>query len=44
MTPDLASRIVGGVDDELAGRDLDAIVAERDRVLLQLLAAKENLP
>ena len=44
MTPDLASRIVGGVDEELAGRDLDAIVAERDRVLLQLLAAKENLP
>ena len=44
MTPDLASRIIGGVDEELAGRDLDAIVAERDRVLLQLLAAKENLP
>ena len=44
MTPELASRIIGGVDKELAGRDLEAIVAERDRVLLQLLTAKENLP
>jgi 3-hydroxyacyl-CoA dehydrogenase len=43
MTPELASRIVGGVDEELAGHDVDAIVAERDRVLLQLLAAKGNL-
>jgi carnitine 3-dehydrogenase len=40
MTPELAARIVAGVDDELAGRDLTAIVAERDRVLLQLLGAK----
>ena len=44
MTPELAARIIAGVDDELAGRDLDAIVAERDRVLLQLLAAKAALP
>jgi carnitine 3-dehydrogenase len=44
MTPELAARIVAGVDEELAGRDLDAIVAERDRVLLQLLAAKAALP
>ena len=43
MTPELASRIVGGVDEELTGHDVDAIVAERDRVLLQLLAAKGNL-
>jgi carnitine 3-dehydrogenase len=44
MTPELAARIVAGVDAELAGRDLAAIVAERDRVLLQLLAAKATLP
>jgi carnitine 3-dehydrogenase len=44
MTPELVARIIAGVDEELTGRDLAAIVAERDRVLLQLLAAKENLP
>jgi carnitine 3-dehydrogenase len=44
MTPELAARIIAGVDEELAGKDLTAIVAERDRVLLQLLAAKAALP
>jgi carnitine 3-dehydrogenase len=44
MTPELAARIIAGVDEELAGQDLSAIVAERDRVLLQLLAAKAALP
>ena len=44
MTPKLVGRIVAGVDEELEGRNLAAIVAERDRLLLQLLAAKENLP
>jgi 3-hydroxyacyl-CoA dehydrogenase len=44
MTPELVARIVAGVDEELAGQDLAAIVAERDRVLLQLLAAKVALP
>jgi carnitine 3-dehydrogenase len=44
MTPELVARIIAGVDAELAGQDLAAIVAERDRVLLQLLAAKAALP
>lgn len=44
MTPELVGRIIAGVDEELEGRNLAAIVAERDRLLLHLLAAKENLP
>ena len=40
MSPELAARIAAGVDDELSGRDLGVLVAERDRVLLHLLGAK----
>jgi carnitine 3-dehydrogenase len=40
MSPELAAQIAAGVDDELSGRDLGALVTERDRVLLHLLGAK----
>ena len=43
----LDDTLVAGVDDELAGIDQTAMVAERDRLLVDLLAAKaraENLP
>jgi carnitine 3-dehydrogenase len=40
MTAQLAAGIVAGVDDELADKDLAALVAERDQLLVQLLAAK----
>jgi 3-hydroxyacyl-CoA dehydrogenase len=40
MTPRLAAAIVAGVDDELSGHNLAALVGERDDVLIQLLAAK----
>jgi hypothetical protein len=38
---------VGGVDDELAGIDQQAMSADRDALLIELLVAKaraENLP
>jgi carnitine 3-dehydrogenase len=47
LTPELAAAAVEGVDDELAGVDRDAMVRERDALLIDLLAAKaaaENLP
>jgi carnitine 3-dehydrogenase len=40
MTPQLVASIVAGVDDELAGVDLANMIAERDELLVQLLAAK----
>lgn len=40
LTPELADTLVAGVDAELAGMDQDALVAQRDEVLHQLLAAK----
>lgn len=40
LTPQLAAKLVAGVDEELAGRDPARIVADRDAVLSTLLAAK----
>ena len=40
LTPELVSAAVAGVDDELAGVDVAAMVAERDALLIDLLAAK----
>jgi carnitine 3-dehydrogenase len=40
LSPALTEQLVAGVDDELDGRDLEALVAERDRLLLELLALK----
>jgi 3-hydroxyacyl-CoA dehydrogenase len=43
----LIAEIVAGGEDELEGRSLDAIVQDRDRVLLALMRMKaeaENLP
>jgi carnitine 3-dehydrogenase len=40
LTPQLVSSIIAGVDEELDDHDLTALVAERDRLLVQLLAAK----
>lgn len=40
LTPDLARRLVEGVDQELSGLDQQALVRERDELLQMLLAAK----
>lgn len=40
LTPDLSATLVAGVQDELAGHDPAALVADRDAVLHQLLTAK----
>jgi carnitine 3-dehydrogenase len=47
LTPELIAAAVAGVEDELASVDQDAMVAERDTLLIDLLAAKaraEHLP
>jgi carnitine 3-dehydrogenase len=47
LTPELTKAAVAGVEDELAGLDVAAMVAERDALLIDLLAAKsaaEHLP
>lgn len=40
LSPELAARLVAGVTDELAGHDQAHLEAERDRLLIDLLAAK----
>ncbi len=40
LSPELATTLVAGVDDELAGRDPVVLAAARDAVIDQLLAAK----
>jgi carnitine 3-dehydrogenase len=47
LTPDLTATAIAGVEEELATVDQDAMVAERDALLIDLLAAKaaaEHLP
>lgn len=44
LTPELAARLVAGVDDELAGVDEAELVRERDDLLVGLLAAKRTHP
>lgn len=47
LSPELADTLVAGVDAELAHVDQVAMAADRDRLLVELLAAKaraENLP
>jgi hypothetical protein len=47
LTPELKAAAVSGVEDELASVDQAAMVAERDALLIELLAAKaaaEHLP
>lgn len=47
LTPELTAAAVSGVEDELASVDQEAMVAERDALLIDLLAAKaaaEHLP
>jgi 3-hydroxyacyl-CoA dehydrogenase len=46
LTPELAARLVEGVDAELAGRDDATLAAARDRLVVGLMAAKaqEDLP
>ena len=39
-TEELESAVVDGVDNELAGTDQEALVAERDAMLIDLVAAK----
>jgi 3-hydroxyacyl-CoA dehydrogenase len=41
-TDELKAAVVAGVDDELADTDRQAVVAERDALLLDLLAAKRG--
>jgi len=40
LTPELRAAAVAGVQEELAGIDVAAMVAERDAILIDLLAAK----
>ena len=40
LTPELAATLVAGVEEELAGTTPEALVADRDAVLHQLLSAK----
>jgi hypothetical protein len=40
LTPELTRTLIDGVDEELAGVDRTHLVAQRDVVLNQLLAAK----
>jgi carnitine 3-dehydrogenase len=40
LSPELTAAAVSGVEDELASVDQDAMVAERDALLIDLLAAK----
>lgn len=40
LTPALREALVAGVDDELRGADQAALIAERDNLLVDLLAAK----
>jgi 3-hydroxyacyl-CoA dehydrogenase len=42
LTPELARALVAGVDAELAGIDQSALIAQRDALLEQLLAAKKH--
>ena len=42
LTPELRERAVAGVEQELADVDREALTAARDRVLLDLLAAKAS--
>jgi hypothetical protein len=42
LTPELASRLVAGVNDELAGIDEAKLVQHRDAVLNALLTAKRQ--
>jgi 3-hydroxyacyl-CoA dehydrogenase len=42
LTPELADALVSGVDEELAGIDMARLAAERDALLVDLLAAKAN--
>jgi 3-hydroxyacyl-CoA dehydrogenase len=44
LTPELSTTLVAGVDAELDGVDQAALVADRDAVLTQLLAAKAACP
>ncbi|GAB3200120.1 3-hydroxyacyl-CoA dehydrogenase NAD-binding domain-containing protein [Nocardioides hungaricus] len=44
LTPELAAALVAGVDAELAGLDQVALAARRDRLLVDLLAAKAAAP
>ncbi len=42
LGPELADALVAGVDEELAGLDMAALAAERDALLVGLLAAKSS--
>jgi carnitine 3-dehydrogenase len=42
LTPELVSALVAGVGEELAGVDTAAMLAQRDAILTQLLAAKAD--
>jgi carnitine 3-dehydrogenase len=44
LTPELVSALVDGVEDELSGTDQHRLLAQRDALLLQLLAAKSATP
>ncbi|TGD97465.1 3-hydroxyacyl-CoA dehydrogenase NAD-binding domain-containing protein [Methylobacterium nonmethylotrophicum] len=44
LTPELKQTLVRGLGEALAGRDLDAMVAARDRLLVDLVRRKREAP
>lgn len=44
INPEIAREIIAGTAEELADRDIRLLVAERDRILLELLQAKQQAP
>lgn len=44
LTPDLKATLVRGLEEALAGRDRDAMVAQRDRLLVDLVRQKRAAP
>ncbi|TNC11366.1 3-hydroxyacyl-CoA dehydrogenase [Methylobacterium terricola] len=44
LTPELKATLVRGLDEALAGRDRDAMLAQRDRLLVDLVRQKRAAP
>jgi 3-hydroxybutyryl-CoA dehydrogenase len=42
LTPEVVAALVAGIEASAAGRSSDALAAERDRVILQILAARSG--
>lgn len=42
LTAELADKLVAGMDDEMTGVDLDGLIADRDRLLVEILRLKNT--